>query len=170
MTDRAKKISELSTTSSVANTDKIVVLKDAANTSAASTRAMTVNNFAKSVAPLIREDIPGSNVSTANTSIPSNGTDPVVFLTIANTKMYEVFYVAYDGSLQNRSIGHIFVTANNTEVDAYNLASSSVGANRIMFDSPATINTTANTTTLYFSRQEPAAGNVIIKYQLTTYS
>jgi hypothetical protein len=50
MTDRAKKISELQATTSVVNTDKIVVLKDAANPSVtASTRSITIDNLTSSI-------------------------------------------------------------------------------------------------------------------------
>lgn len=170
MTDRAKKISELQTTSSVANTDKIVVLKDAANTTAASTRAMTINAFSYSVGPLIRMDLPGSEMSVGNVTLNSNNGNATPFLTVANCKAYEVFYFAQDLSASaDKSIGHLFVTANSTSVDAYNQATSSVGNNTISFDIPGTINAVANTTTLYFSRQSATSANVLIKYSLVKY-
>lgn len=170
MTDRAKKISELQTTSSVANTDKIVVLKDAANTSAASTRAMTINAFSYSAGPLIRMDLPGSEITVGNVAVNSNGGSNVAFLTVANCKSYEVFYFAVDLSANgDRSIGHLFVTANNTDVNTYNQVTSTIGNNAISFNVAATINAAANTTTLYFTRQSATSANVFIKYSLTKY-
>jgi hypothetical protein len=80
MTDRAKKISELETTISVANTDKIVVLKDATNPTIAATKAMTVNNFALSIAPLF--ELPGAVVQYGNVTNRSDGTNYVDFFSV----------------------------------------------------------------------------------------
>lgn len=168
MTDRAKKISELQATSSVANTDKIVVLKDPSGTPL--TRSATANVFALSIGPIARLDIPGSTVSKNTVSIASNGTSNVAFLTVANSKMYSIAYAAFDFGDGDYSVGEIYVTANNSQVNAYSSVRSSIGGNQVLLNVSPTINTSANTTTLYFTRQSSSTSNVTINYQLITHS
>lgn len=74
MTDRAKKISELLVTTSVANTDKLIVLKDPSGTPL--TRSVTVNTVASSIVTNYISDNYVHNDATAGTGdIYINGTD-----------------------------------------------------------------------------------------------
>jgi hypothetical protein len=97
MTDRAKKISELQATTSVANTDKLVVLKDAANSSIASTRSITVSAFVNSVATKITSDI---IPSTNNTYSLGNTTHQWKSSYIANT----IYLGGYPLTISNGSL------------------------------------------------------------------
>ena len=170
MTDRAKKISELSTTSSVANTDKIVVLKDAANTSAASTRAMTVNAFAQSIGPIVRKDIANSIVTSNTVTVSSNGTTAVPFVTLIGNDAGFLNFHANDLTSGDIVAGQLVFVANNTNA---NLSVSpsyvSIGSNPILFDNEATVNVAANTITLYLRRNSSATSQVIVKYTSTTF-
>lgn len=65
MTDNSLKVSQLPQTSNVASTDRVMVLYNAANTSAnASVRTITVNNFTRSI------KVPGPY---ANDTLAANG-------------------------------------------------------------------------------------------------
>lgn len=167
MTDRAKKISELQATTSVANTDKLVVLKDPAGTPL--TRSVTANVFALSIAPIARADIPGANVSVGNVSIASNGTSNVTFLTIANSKFYEVTVIASDAISGDRAMAKIIAAANDTEMMA-SVDNITVGTNEISIDHIHEVNAIANTTSLVFWRGSATTANVNFKYRLTTYT
>jgi hypothetical protein len=171
MTDRAKKISELLTTSSVANTDKIVVLKDAANTSAASTRAMTVNAFAQVLTPLVQAPIPNT-VSYANTStVVCDGINDVPFLTYTflsgRTGCSDLIFHARDGAGNNITAGSMTVVANTTSISKLETVHE-IGSDPIMFDCQPTIS--GNSVTLYLKRaQANTVSNVSVRYTITIY-
>lgn len=170
MTDRAKRISQLQTTSSVANTDKIVVLKDAANTSAASTRAMTVNAFAQSIKPLVQDIIPNTTVVGTQINVASNNTSYVPFYVYnvpANkTGCLEVRLHARDGN--NITAGQLFVAINATTANIVQMMAI-VGDTTIDFDNAPLVNTTANTVTLYMRRGANTTNNVSIRYVATIF-
>lgn len=168
MTDRAKKISELQATTSVASTDKIVVLKDPSGTP--STRSVTANIFAQSIGSIARMDLPNATVSVGNVTVASNGSTAVAFLTVANSKFYDVFYTVKDVTSLDKSIGHLYVAANNSDISVTSVATAMIGTNPIDTDISATINATANTTTLYFIRSSATTANVVFNYKLTTYT
>lgn len=168
MTDRAKKISELQATTTVANTDKLVVLKDPSGTPL--TRSVTANLFALSIGPIARMDITGATLSKNSVSIASSGTSNVEFLTVANSKMYALTYTATDIGDGDYSMGCIYVTANNTQANAYTSFASSIGGNQILVNVSPSVNAGANTTSVYFTRQSSSTTNVTINYQLTKYS
>jgi hypothetical protein len=166
MTDRAKKISELSTTSSVANTDKIVVLKDAANTSAASTRAMTINAFAQIMTPLVQAPI-ANTVSISNTvTVQSNGQTPVPFFSYTfpsgKTGCCDIQFHARDPAGNNITAGSITVVANNTAISKLETVHE-IGGDVISFDSEPTLS--GNLVTLYLRRGEfVSTSNVIVRF------
>jgi len=170
MTDRAKKISELTTTTSVANTDKIVVLKDAANSSLASTKAMTIANFANSIGPLIRLDLANSTVTSNVVTVQSNGTSSVAFFTFANNDAGHVDFHAKDATTGDITAGHFTLVSNSTVANlALGVGTTSVGPNQILFDNAPTINVSTSVVTLYFRRESAATSNVVIKYIATLY-
>ena len=166
MTDRAKKISELSTTSSVANTDKIVVLKDAANTSAASTRAMTVNAFTQSVKGLIAPQVPNSEYVGNTLTIASNGTSYVnaISFSITSYDGMDVTFHANEGN--NITIGRVVVVANTSATNAQYLVAT-IGPNPILMDSVPVINLTSNLVFLQFARASATTTNVVFRYSAT---
>lgn len=170
MTDRAKKISELSTTSSVANTDKIVVLKDAANSSAASTRAMTVNAFSKSITPLVQNIIPNTTVIGSTVNVTSNGTSYVPFYVYSvpdqKTGCLEIRLHARDGN--NITTGQMFIAINATAANLTQMMSI-VGNNTIDFDNAPLVNTEANTVTLYIRRGGSTTNTVNVRYVITLF-
>lgn len=169
MTDRAKKISELQTTSSVANTDKIVVLKDAANTSAASTRAMTINAFAQSVGNLIRLD-PANTTIVANTIVrASNGTSLVSFFTFANNDAGHMDFHAKDYSSGDITAGHLTLVSNSIAANLGINEVVTIGPNPIRFDNAPAVNNTTGVVTLFFTRDNATTSNVEIKYKVTLY-
>lgn len=169
MTDRAKKISQLQTTSSVANTDKLVVLKDAANTSAASTRAMTMNAFAQSIGNLIRLD-PANTVVQSNTIIvASNGTSLVPFFTFANNDAGHIEFHAKDYSTGDITAGYLTLVSNSSVANLISSHVVTVGSNPISFNNTPTVNNTSGAVIIYFSRNSAATSNVEIKYKVTLY-
>jgi hypothetical protein len=164
MTDRAKKISELSTTTSVANTDKIVVLKDAANSSIASTKAMTVNNFALSIAPLLQ--LPGSVVQYGNVTARSNGTSYVTFFSFdGNTHFSGIlnFQAKDTDSTGHYTMGSIYFVKNTAESNSINLVTYN-GDNPIMIENTPVINVSTGVTELQFKRSSASTANVNIRY------
>jgi hypothetical protein len=169
MTDRAKKISELTTTTSVANTDKIVVLKDAANSSLASTKAMTITNFANSIGPLIRLDLANSTVTSNTVTVQSNGTSSVAFFTFANNDVGHVDFHAKDNTTGDITAGHFTLVSNSTVANLALAGTTSVGPNQILFDNAPTINVSTGVVTLYFRRESAASTNVVVKYIATLY-
>lgn len=173
MTDRAKKISVLQTTSSVANTDKIVVLKDAANTSAASTRAMTINAFAQAMTPLVQTTIADTLTIANSITVVSNGTTGVPFISyeIANgrTGSCDVKIHARDDVTNSVSVGSFVVAVNGSEANLNYSLVSELGSNPIKFNSSPAINTSTNSVTLYLNRTSAATSNVNVKYFITIY-
>lgn len=163
MTDRAKKISELQTTAAVANTDKIVVLKDAANTTLAATKAMTVNSFAQSIAPLL--ELPGAVVVKGSVTIPSNGTSYVDFFTFDGTtyKSGEIRVHADDATDHNYTMGHLYFVKSDTEANCQILITY-MGVNPIIIDSNPTINVTSGSTSFQFRRNDVSTSNVSLRY------
>jgi hypothetical protein len=166
MTDRAKKISELQATTSVANTDKLVVLKDPSGTPL--TRSATANVFALSIGPIARLDLPGAVHTLANTTATSNGTSNVTWLSVSNTYMFHVLYTAVDQNTGDKSIGEIFVAANTSVANSENqYTSRKIGSNPVnVFVNPA-----VNSTIIYmtFNRDSSSTANVKFNYRLTTY-
>lgn len=170
MTDRARKISELSVTTSVANTDKLIVLKDAANASLANTRSITVNNFANSISKNIRKDIPDSVVDANTITLASNGTTAVAFFTFSNNDAGELYFHAKDLTTGDTTAGHLTLASNSTVANlAVGTGTSSVGGNQILFDNAPTVNNTSGAVTLFFRRESSATSNVVIKYRVILY-
>jgi hypothetical protein len=163
MTDRAKKISELTTTTSVANTDKIVVLKDASNSSIAATKAMTVNNFALSIAPLL--EIPGATIQQGNVTLSSNGTNYVNFFSFnGNTYLSgEIKIHAKDSTSNTYSMGHLYFVKNTSDANCQ-ISIAYIGSNRILIDSNPTINVSTGNTTFQFRRDSASTANVNLRY------
>jgi len=166
MTDRAKKISELTATTSVANTDKIVVLKDAANATAASTRSMTVNAFVQSVKGLIAPQVPNSEYVANTLTVASNGTSYVnsISFSITTYDGMDVTFHANEGN--NVTIGRVVVVANTSEANAQ-YTEASIGPNQILVDSVPVVNATSNLVFLQFRRQSATTTNVVIRYSAT---
>lgn len=166
MTDRAKKISELQATTSVANTDKLVVLKDAANTTAASTRSMTMTNFANSVKGLIAPQVPNSVYVSNTLTLASNGTSYVNAISFSVTTYdgMDVTFHANEGN--NITIGKVVVVANTSEANAQYLVTT-VGPNPIIVDTAPVINTTSNTVFIQFRRGSATSTNVVVRYSAT---
>jgi hypothetical protein len=173
MTDRAKKISELQTTSSVANTDKIVVLKDAANTSAASTRAMTINAFAQSITTLVQAPIPNTLTIANSITVASNGTSIVSFCSYSfangRTGCCDVKVHARDTTSNSVSVGSFVVAVNGPEANLNYSLISELGSNPIKFNTTPLVNTISNTVTLYLNRTSAANSEVNVKYIVTVY-
>lgn len=163
MTDRAKKISELTTTTSVANTDKIVVLKDAANSSIASTKAMTVNNFALSIAPLL--EIPGATIQQGNVTVSSNGTNYVNFFSFSGNTYFtgEVKIHATDTTANAYSMGHLYFVKNTSAANSQ-IVITHIGTNPILIDSSPTVNASTGNTTFQFRRSSASTANVNLRY------
>lgn len=170
MTDRAKKISELTATTSVANTDKLVVLKDAANSSLAATRAITMTNLANSIGPIVRRDIPGSVFTSNTATLASNGTSSVAFFTFANNDAGHVIFHAKDETTGDITAGHLTLVSNSTVANlSVGAGTTSVGPNQILFDNAPTINATSSVVTLYFRRESAVTSNVVIRFQANFY-
>ena len=164
MTDRAKKISELTTTTSVANTDKIVVLKDAANSSIASTKAMTVNNFALSISPLM--ELPGALVYKGDVTLPSDGVNYVNFFSFNGNTHYsgEIRVHAEETSTDfNYTMGHLYFVKNTSDTNCQILITH-IGANPILIDANPTINVSTGNTTFQFRRDSASTANVNLRY------
>ena len=163
MTDRAKKISELTTTTSVANTDKIIVLKDAANSSIAATKAMTVNNFALSIAPLL--EIPGATIQQGNVTVSSNGTNYVNFFSFSGNTYFsgEVKIHATDATSNAYSMGHLYFVKNTSDANSQ-ISITYIGANPILIDSNPTVNVSTGNTTFQFRRSSASTANVNLRY------
>lgn len=164
MTDRAKKISELTTTTSVANTDKIVVLKDAANSSIASTKAMTVNNFALSIAPLL--EIQGATIQQGNVTLSSNGTNYVDFFSFNGNTYFsgEIKIHARDTTSNNiYSMGHLYFVKNTSAANSQ-ISITYIGDNPILIDSNPTVNVSTGNTTFQFRRSSASTANVNLRY------
>lgn len=163
MTDRAKKISELETTTSVANTDKIVVLKDAANSTIRATKAMTVNNFALSIAPLL--ELPGAIVLKNTISRQSNGTNLVEFLTFDGSahKSGEIRVHLEDADNMAYTMGHVYFVKNNTDANVTTVFTY-IGDNLIYVDTYPSVNSETGVTTFNFIRGDASTANVDIRY------
>lgn len=170
MTDRAKKISELSVTTSVANTDKLIVLKDAANASIANTRSITVNNFANVLKPLVQNIIPNTTVIANSVVFASNGTNNVAFITYTigegKTGCSDLILHCADANSESVTAAHVLTVANTSTVSS-SVTSVEVGDNPILFTPSPTIS--SNVVTLYFTRGSAATTNVRIRYCLTIY-
>lgn len=170
MTDRAKKISELQTTSTVATTDKIVVLKDAANLSVASTRAMTVNAFAQSITSLVQAPISNSLAIANSINIPSNGATPVAFfnynISVGRTGCCDVIVNAIDTTTNAVTLGRLLVSVLGSQANI-NASTSELGTNPIKFDVVPAINAISNNVTLYLRRESAASTNVNIRFIAT---
>lgn len=171
MTDRAKKISELQTTSTVATTDKIVVLKDAANTSVASTRAMTVNAFAQSITTLVQAPIVNSTAVSNSVVIPSNGTSPVAFfnynIPAGRTGCCDILVNAVDTTTNTVTIGKMLIAVLGSQANINYSSTSELGTNPIKFDVVPNVNTISNNVTLYMRRESSATSNVNIRFLAT---
>lgn len=175
MTDRAKKISQLLTTSSVANTDKIVVLKDAANTTAASTRAMTVNAFAQSLTALVQANIPNTTVIANSVTVASDGANLVSIFSYSITEgrtgcchfTFDARDVSNTGNAITSGTMSFVVLGSTTNVNY--TAVSSLGTNKIYLDNSPLVNTSSNTVTLYLRRDSEATTNVNVRYSATIF-
>ncbi len=170
MTDRAKKISELTVTTSVANTDKLVVLKDAANASIATTRAISISSIAQSLTPLVQASIPNTTVISNTVTIASNGSTPVTWFTYnigtGSSGCCHVEFHARDTTNAAVTGGFLSVVAlGNTANMHYGAAS--LGNNQIGFDSNPIVNTVSNTVSLQFYRNAATTTNVTVKYTVT---
>lgn len=172
MTDRAKKISELQVTTSVVATDKIVVLKDAANASIAATKAMSVNSFAQSITPLVQANIPNTTVISNSIVVASNGTTPVPFLVYdigpGKTGCCQVTLHARDNYTNTITGGSMSVVAMGSEANLV-VYTAQIGPTQIGFGLSPLVNTAANTVTLYFARDAEATTNVNIRYSATIF-
>lgn len=171
MTDRAKKISELQTTSTVANTDKIVVLKDAANTSAASTRAMTVNAFAQSITALVQAPIVNSAAVSNSVTIPSNGTTPVAFfnynVAFGRSGCCDILVNAVDTTTNTVTIGKMLIAILGSQANINYTSTCELGTNPIKFDVVPAVNTISNNVTLYLRRESAASSDVNVRFIAT---
>lgn len=164
MTDRAKKISELLVTGSVVNTDKIIVLKDAANSSIATTKAIEVGNLALS----IHELMPNSAVTANTVTATSNGTSYVTVYTFSTTNydVAEIKFKAEDTTTGDITTGNALLVANSTVANAV-ISTTRVGNNQILFDDTPVVS--ANAVAFKFRRASSAASNVIFKFVASTY-
>lgn len=173
MTDRAKKISELQVTTSVSTTDKIVVLKDAANSSIASTKAITVNSFAQSITSLVQAPIPNTSVVSNSVTIQSSGNTPVPFFSYdigpGKTGCCHLMLHARDSSTNSITGGMLMVVAYGAEANMNYNSIAAIGNNQIRFEIQPTVNTSANLVTLYFARDFPTTTNVNIRYTATIF-
>lgn len=171
MTDRAKKISELQTTSSVANTDKIVVLKDAANTSAASTRAMTINAFAQSLTPLVQAPVPNTTFVANAITVYSNNETLVPWFSyqVPPNKTGCIEFKVHARDDQNITTGIIVVAVNSTAVDYNHSVVASVGENTIQFNHYPVQNNSSNTITLYLNRSANTTNAISVRYAVTIF-
>lgn len=166
MTDRAKKISELQATTSVANTDKLVVLKDAANSSIASTRSMTMTNFANSVKGLIAPQVPNSAFTSNTFTITSNGTSYVNAFSFSVTDYDGMDVTFHANESNNITIGKVVVVANTSEANAQFLVTT-IGSNPIILDSAPVVNATSNLVFIQFRRGSATSTNVVVRYSAT---
>lgn len=159
MTDRAKKISELQATTSVANTDKLVVLKDPAGTPL--TRSVTANVFALSIRSLILATLPNSTFIANTSTIVSDGTNYVnaFSYSIVDYDAAEIVFHATENN--NITIGRALIVANSTTSNAF-IDSTLIGSNPIIFD--GTIALSSNTVTLQLKRNSASTANISMKY------
>jgi hypothetical protein len=173
MTDRAKKISELTVTTSVANTDKLVVLKDAANSTLASTKSISLSSLAQSITPLVQAPIPNTSVISNSVTIASNGDTPVPFFTYdigpGKTGCCHFMFHARDNSTNSISGGMLMVVAYGSEANMNYNSVAAIGTNQIGFGIQPTVNVAANTVTMYFARDAAATSNVNIRYTATIF-
>lgn len=173
MTDRAKKISELQVTTSVANTDKLVVLKDAANTTIATTKSISVSSLAQSLTPLVQASIPNTTVISNTVTVASNGSTPVPFFTYdigpGKTGCCHIMFHARDNFTNSITGGSLAAVAiGNTANMNYNSVAA-IGNNQIGFGIQPTVNVVANTVTLFFARDFATTTNVNIRYTATIF-
>lgn len=172
MADRAKKISELQITTSVAPTDKIVVLKDAANASIAATKAMSVNSFALSITSMVQTPIPNTTFVANSVTVQSNGVTPVPFFVYdigaGKTGCCHIEYHARDVYDNSISGGFISIVVLGSDANV-GYTGATLGANPIGFDINPVVNTTANTITVLFYRGSATSTNVNIRYSATIF-
>lgn len=173
MADRAKKISELTATTTAANTDKIIVLKDAANATAASTRSMTINALAQTLTPLVQAPIPNTTAIANSVVVASNGTSTVAFFSYSigpgKTGCCDITMHARDDSTNSITAGMFVIVAYGDQANLNYTLTAEIGSNPIKFDNPPTVNVTSNTVTLYFRREASATSNVNIRYIATVF-
>lgn len=166
MTDRAKKISELSVTTAIANTDKLIVLKDAANAAIANTRSITINNFVNSVKGLISPQMPNSALVSNSFTVTSNGTTYVNAFSFSITTYDGVDITFHANEGDNMSIGRLVAVSNTTAANAQYLITQ-IGSNPIIIDSVPVVNATSNLVFIQFRRGSASTANVLIKYSAT---
>ena len=162
MTDRAKKISELQATTTVANTDKLVVLKDPSGTPL--TRSVTINAFAQSVKGLFAPHVPNSSFVSNTLVITSDGTNYVnsISYSLNDADGAEIMIHANDDD--NVTIGRAWVVANTSFANAY-VDMVQIGSNPIVWDGTVVISGT--NVILKCTRQFASTANVTIKYHMT---
>jgi hypothetical protein len=171
MTDRAKKITELQVTTSVANTDKFVVVKDAANATIATTRSISLGSLAQSLTPLVQAPVPNTTFVSNAVSVISAGETLVPWFSYqvpaSKTGCIEIRVHARDD--QNITTGIIFAAVNSTAIDFNHTVVASVGQNTIQFNHLPTMNSETNTVTLFFNRAEPSTNAVTVRYAITIF-
>lgn len=169
MADRGKKISELQTTTTVANTDRLVILKDPAGTP--STRSLTVNVFAQALTPLVQTPVSETSFVSNSQLFASNGTSDVAWLQYTlptgRTGM-EINFHARDVTTTESSVGTLFVVTNSSAANT-SLNITKIGSNPINFDVSPNYNTSSNTVTFYFNRSSAATTNIRLKYSATVF-
>lgn len=172
MTDRAKKISELQVTTSVANTDKLVVLKDAANTTIATTRAISVSSLAQSLTPLVQASIPNTTVISNTVTVASTGDTPAPWFSYSigpgKTGCCHIEFHARDFHDNAISGGFLSVVALGNESNMH-YGAASLGNNYIGFDINPIVNVASNTVTMLFYRSPTTTTNVTIRYTATIF-
>lgn len=172
MTDRAKKISELQVTTSVANTDKLVVLKDAANASIATTRAISISSIAQSLTPLVQAAIPNTTVISNSVVVASNGSTPVPFFVYdigpGKSGCCQLTFHARDSFTNSITGGSLSIVAIGGAANL-SYSAASIGTNQIGFGEAPLVNTVSNTVTLYFARDAATTTNVNIRYSATIF-
>lgn len=169
MAERGKKISELQTTTTVANTDRLVILKDPGGTP--STRSLTVNVFAQALTPLVQTPVAETTFVSNSQLFASNGTSNVAWLQYTlptNRTGMEIKFHARDVTSTESSIGTIYIVTNSSAANT-SLDITKLGSNKINFDVAPDYNTTSNTITFYFTRDSSASTNVRLKYSATVY-
>lgn len=172
MTDRAKKISELQVTTSVANTDKLVVLKDAANATIATTRAISVSSLAQSLTPIVQAPIPNTTVVANTATVASNGQTPVPWfsynITPGSTGCCHIEFHARDTHTNAVSGGFISIVALGNEANV-GYSGATLGTNPIGFDVNPIVNVVSNTVTALFYRASATTTNVTVRYVATIF-
>jgi hypothetical protein len=173
MTDRAKKISELQVTTSVANTDKLVVLKDAANASIATTRSISLSSLAQSLTPLVQASIPNTTVISNSVIVASNGSTPVPFFTYdigpGKSGCCQLMFHARDSFTNSITGGTLTAVAIGTEANMNYDSVAAIGTNQIGFGIQPLVNAASNTVTLFFARDSATTTNVSIRYTATIF-